>query len=137
MTSLVPWLAPADGHGIAKHGRCTVFIRWIFQKSARSLSKMWPRQVQGSPRSFIVHKQGPAHTKKPSWGSVTLRVVWTMKRIDCRLSPGGMKAVLALAGDEVGRLFHNPIQLGIQLGQVLDAQLVRQYAARHHMGHLA
>lgn len=125
MTSLVPWLAPADGHGIAKHGRCTVFIRWIFQKSARSLSKMWPRQVQGSPRSFIVHKQGPAHTKKPPWGSVTLRVVWTMKRIDCRLSPGGMKAVLALAGDEVGRLFHNPIQLGIQLGQVLDAQLVR------------
>ncbi len=98
---------------------------------------MWPRQVQGSPRSFIVHKQGPAHTKKPPWGSVTLRVVWTMKRIDCRLSPGGMKAVLALAGDEVGRLFHNPIQLGIQLGQVLDAQLVRQYAARHHMGHLA
>ena len=137
MTSLVPWLAPADGHGIAKHGRCTVFIRWIFQKSARSLSKMWPRQVQGSPRSFIVHKQGPAHTKKPPWGSVTPRVVWTMKRIDCRLSPGGMKAVLALAGDEVGRLFHNPIQLGIQLGQVLDAQLVRQYAARHHMGHLA
>lgn len=137
MTSLVPWLAPADGHGIAKHGRCTVFIRWIFQKSARSLSKMWPRQVQGSPRSFIVHKQGPAHTKKPPWGSVTLRVVWTMKCIDCRLSPGGMKAVLALAGDEVGRLFHNPIQLGIQLGQVLDAQLVRQYAARHHMGHLA
>lgn len=137
MTSLVPWLAPADGHGIAKHGRCTDFIRWIFQKSARSLSKMWPRQVQGSPRSFIVHKQGPAHTKKPPWGSVTLRVVWTMKRIDCRLSPGGMKAVLALAGDEVGRLFHNPIQLGIQLGQVLDAQLVRQYAARHHMGHLA
>ena len=137
MTSLVPWLAPADGHGIAKHGRCTVFIRWIFQKSARSLSKMWPRQVQVSPRSFIVHKQGPAHTKKPPWGSVTLRVVWTMKRIDCRLSPGGMKAVLALAGDEVGRLFHNPIQLGIQLGQVLDAQLVRQYAARHHMGHLA
>lgn len=137
MTSLVPWLAPADGHGIAKHGRCTVFIRWIFQKSARSLSKMWPRQVQGSPRSFIVHKQGPAHTKKPPWGSVTLRVVWTMKRIDCQLSPGGMKAVLALAGDEVGRLFHNPIQLGIQLGQVLDAQLVRQYAARHHMGHLA
>ncbi len=137
MTSLVPWLAPADGHGIAKHGRCTVFIRWIFQKSARSLSKMWPRQVQGSPRSFIVHKQGPAHTKKPPWGSVTLRVVWTMKRIDCRLSPGGMKAVLALAGDEVGRLFHNPIQLGIQLGQVLDAQFVRQYAARHHMGHLA
>ena len=137
MTSLVPWLAPADGHGIAKHGRCTVFIRWIFQKSAHSLSKMWPRQVQGSPRSFIVHKQGPAHTKKPPWGSVTLRVVWTMKRIDCRLSPGGMKAVLALAGDEVGRLFHNPIQLGIQLGQVLDAQLVRQYAARHHMGHLA
>ena len=137
MTSLVPWLAPADGHGIAKHGRCTVFIRWIFQKSARSLSKMWPRQVQGSPRSFIVHKQGPAHTKKPPWGSVTLRVVWTMKRIDCRLSPGGMKSVLALAGDEVGRLFHNPIQLGIQLGQVLDAQLVRQYAARHHMGHLA
>lgn len=137
MTSLVPWLAPADGHGIAKHGRCTVFIRWIFQKSARSLSKMWPRRVQGSLRSFIVHKQGPAHTKKPPWGSVTLRVVWTMKRIDCRLSPGGMKAVLALAGDEVGRLFHNPIQLGIQLGQVLDAQLVRQYAARHHMGHLA
>lgn len=137
MTSLVPWLAPAGGHGIAKHGRCTVFIRWIFQKSARNLSKMWPRQVQGSSRSFIVHKQGPAHTKKPPWGSVTLRVVWTMKRIDCRLSPGGMKAVLALAGDEVGRLFHNPIQLGIQLGQVLDAQLVRQYAARHHMGHLA
>lgn len=137
MTSLVPWLAPADGHGIAKHGRCTVFIRWIFQKSARNLSKMWPRQVQGSSRSFIVHKQGPAHTKKPPWGSVTLRVVWTMKRIDCRLSPGGMKAVLALAGDEVGRLLHNPIQLGIQLGQVLDAQLVRQYAARHHMGHLA
>lgn len=137
MTSLVPWLAPADGHGIAKHGRCTVFILWIFQKSARSLSKMWPRQVQGSPRSFIVHKQGPAHTEKPPWGAVTLRVVWTMKRIDCRLSPGGMKAVLALAGDEVGRLFHNPIQLGIQLGQVLDAQLVRQYAARHHMGHLA
>lgn len=137
MTSLVPWLAPADGHGIAEHGRCTVFIRWIFQKSARNLSKMWPRQVQGSSRSFIVHKQGPAHTKKPPWGSVTLRVVWTMKRIDCRLSPGGMKAVLALAGDEVGRLFHNPIQLGIQLGQVLDAQLVRQYAARHHMGHLA
>ena len=137
MTSLVPWLAPADGHGIAKHGRCTVFIRWIFQKSARNLSKMWPRQVQGSSRSFIVHKQGPAHTKKPPWGSVTLRVVWTMKRIDCRLSPGGMKAVLALAGDEFGRLFHNPIQLGIQLGQVLDAQLVRQYAARHHMGHLA
>lgn len=86
---------------------------------------------------FIVHKQGPAHTKKPPWGAVTLRVVWTMKRIDCRLSPGGMKAVLALAGDEVGRLFHNPIQLGIQLGQELDAQLVRQYAARHHMGHLA
>ena len=137
MTSLVPWLAPADGHGIAKHGRCTVFIRWIFQKSARNLSKMWPRQVQGSSRSFIVHKQGPAHTKKPPWGSETLRVVWTTKRIDCRLSPGGMKAVLALAGDEVGRLFHNPIQLGIQLGQVLDAQLVRQYAARHHMGHLA
>lgn len=137
MTSLVPWLAPAGVHGIAKHGRCTVFIRWIFQKSARNLSKMWTRQVQGSPRSFIVHKQGPAHTKKPPWGAVTLRVVWTMKRIDCRLSPGGMKAVLALAGDEVGWLFHNPIQLGIQLGQVLDAQLVRQYAARHHMGHLA
>ena len=137
MTSLVQWLAPADGHGIAKHGRCTVFIRCIFQKSARNLSKMWPRQVQEPPRSFIVQKQGPAHTKKPPWGAMALRVVWTMKRIDYRLSPGGMKATLALADDEVGRLFHNPIQLGIQLGQVLDAQLVRQYAARHHMGHLA
>ena len=137
MTSLVQWLAPADGHGIAKHGRCAVFIRWIFQKSARNLSKMWPRQVQGSSRSFIVHKQGPAHTKKPPWGAMALRVVWTMKRIDYRLSPGGMKAAFALADDEVGRLFHNPIQLGIQLGQALDAQLVRQYAARHHMGHLA
>ena len=75
--------------------------------------------------------------KETTLGRHALRVVWTMKRIDYRLSPGGMKAALALAVDEVGRLFHNPIQLGIQLGQVLDAQLVRQYAARHHMGHLA
>lgn len=115
------------------HGFYTLHLPKVSVQSIQDVA------AAGTGAASVLHrpKQGPAHTKKPPWGAMALRVVWTMKRIDYRLSPGGMKAALALADDEVGRLFHNPIQLGIQLGQVLDAQLVRQYAARHHMGHLA